>query len=359
MRTLAFFVLSLTVLLPGFSQTPANAGTGLPKDPSAILAAAAPLYDFSSPGLKPWHLRASYQLYDLKGQPAERGTWEYWWTTPKIHRSAWTRIGSEHTQWSTADGAVYRKDSGGPLRYFERNINEILLSPLPSAADRNSGRMKFELKMLPHEKPPVACVVTTLQWLLNGKLQVPSSEMGSYYCFDPATLALLMTYSNEMTKQYSQLVKTQDHYLARQVEVAMGRQKLFTASVESIEFLSSADANFSPPADATLELPAPIQPGDDQGDISVGELVKKTQPVYPAIAKMAHEQGVVVIAAVIGADGRIHDPEVLASPSPMLAESAVDSVKKWEYRPYLVNGHAVEVETIVDVTFSLGNPGWQ
>jgi len=76
-------------------------------------------------------------------------------------------------------------------------------------------------------------------------------------------------------------------------------------------------------------------------------------PVYPLIAKMNREQGVVVLAAVIGPDGKVHDLEVLASPSSMLSQSALDAVKTWEYKPYLLNGQPVEVETIVNVTYSL------
>src|ERR1035438_806520 len=103
MRLFAVSALSLAVLLPGICQTAVNAELGLPKEPREILAAAAPFYDFSSPELKPWHLKAIYQLYDLKGNPTEQGTWEYWWSSPKVHRSTWTRTGAEHTEWSTAD----------------------------------------------------------------------------------------------------------------------------------------------------------------------------------------------------------------------------------------------------------------
>src|SRR5664279_2713589 len=99
MRTLIVLTLSLTVFLPAFSQTAGNAEADLPKDAHEILAAAAPHYDFSSPEMKPWHLKASYQLYDLKGKPKEQGTWEYWWASPKVHRSSWTRAGAEHTTW--------------------------------------------------------------------------------------------------------------------------------------------------------------------------------------------------------------------------------------------------------------------
>lgn len=73
-----------------------------------------------------------------------------------------------------------------------------------------------------------------------------------------------------------------------------------------------------------------------------------------AVAKMAHVHGDVILAAVITKEGRITDLEVLATPSPMLTESALNAVKRWEYRPYLLNGQAVEVETIIDVNFRLG-----
>ena len=46
----------------------------LPKDAADIFAAAAPLYDFNSPSLKPWHMKVSYQLYDDKGESSETGT---------------------------------------------------------------------------------------------------------------------------------------------------------------------------------------------------------------------------------------------------------------------------------------------
>jgi TonB family protein len=352
---LAVSVLFLAALLPGFSQNAVSAGPSFPKEPREILSAAAPFYDFSSPELKPWHLKVRYQLYDLKGKPTEQGTWDYWWATPKVHRSSWSRTGAEHTVWSTAEGTLYRKDSGDSLRYFERALEGTLLFPLPGRGELDSDRLKLDLKMLPPDKPELACVLATLQWMVDGKLQAPSSGMANYYCFDPATMALRMAYSNQLSKHFSQLVKTQGRYLARQVVVTDGKQKLFTASVETVEALNPADSVFRPSGDATLEQRAPSPDGDVPDDLMKGSLIKKTQPVYPLISKMAHEQGVVVLGAVIGTDGRIHDLEVLASPSPMLAESAVNSVKKWEYKPYLLNGVAVEVETIVNVTYSLGN----
>jgi TonB family protein len=352
MRTLVASTLFLALLSPGFSQTALNGGAGLPKNPREILAAAAPFYDFSSPELKPWHLKAHYQLYDLKGNPTDQGVWEYWWVSPKVHRSSWSRTGAEHTEWWTAEGALYRKDTGSPLRYFERTIREDFLSQLPRRADLESGRIGLDLRMLPPNKPQLACVIT--QWLVAGKLQTSSSGTESYYCFDLSIPALRETYSNQLTREFSQLVKIQGRYLARQVVVTAGKQRLFTASVDTVEALNPTEAMFSPTADATLKLKAP-NPYEDSQVVTTGSQVKKIQPVYPSASKRAREQGVVTLAAVIGTDGKIHDLEVLASPSAKLAESAVDAVKKWEYKPYLLNGELVEVDTIVSVTFSLSN----
>jgi TonB family protein len=356
MRTLSFLALFLISMLPGIGQTADDAKSSLPKNPREIFAAAAPFYDFSDPALKPWHLKASYQLYDLKGNPTEQGTWEYWWASPKVGRSSWTRGDATRTEWRTADGALYRKESGGQLRYFERTVNTVLLSPLPAQDVLDSGRLKLELKMIAVGQQGLACASTTLQWELNGKLQVPSSATPQHYCFNPSTLALRMTYSDPITTEFNQIVKTQDRYLARQVTILDGKQKLFSISVETIDGMDSSDALLSPAADAVLARAAVSQPPPNEvaGDVTKGSLVKKTPPVYPTIAKMAHEQGVVVLGAVIGTDGRVHDVEVLTSPSPVLADSAVDAVKQWVYKPYLLNGVAVEVETIINVIFKLG-----
>jgi protein TonB len=57
---------------------------------------------------------------------------------------------------------------------------------------------------------------------------------------------------------------------------------------------------------------------------------------------------------VIGKDGKIRDLEVLMSPDRILSESALNAVKRWEYKPYLLNGAPVEVETMINVVFNLG-----
>ena len=86
--------------------------------------------------------------------------------------------------------------------------------------------------------------------------------------------------------------------------------------------------------------------------VSEGLLLHKVTPNYPPLAKQARIQGAVVLQATIGKDGNIQNLRVLSG-HPMLTQSALDAVRQWKYKPYLLNGEAVEVETTVQVNFTL------
>ncbi len=83
-----------------------------------------------------------------------------------------------------------------------------------------------------------------------------------------------------------------------------------------------------------------------------GMLLQKTVPVYSPIAKAARVEGIVVLQAMISASGTIANLRVISGPT-MLQQAALDAVSHWRYRPYLLNGQPVEVETTVNVIFTL------
>jgi protein TonB len=89
------------------------------------------------------------------------------------------------------------------------------------------------------------------------------------------------------------------------------------------------------------------------GGVAAGMLLQKTIPMYPPIAKAARVSGTVVLQATISKTGTIENLRVISGPA-MLQQSALDAVKSWRYRPYLLNNDPVEVETTVNVVFSLG-----
>jgi len=87
--------------------------------------------------------------------------------------------------------------------------------------------------------------------------------------------------------------------------------------------------------------------------VAAGMLVHQVKPQYPPLAMQARIQGTVVLQAVIGKDGTVRDLH-LVSGHPMLAPAAIEAVKQWRYRPYLLNNEPVEVDTQVNVNFTLG-----
>lgn len=86
--------------------------------------------------------------------------------------------------------------------------------------------------------------------------------------------------------------------------------------------------------------------------VSSGLLIHKVSPAYPPDARSAHVQGTVLLQALIGKDGRIIDLHVITG-DPMLSPAAIGAVQQWRYKPYLLAGEPVEVETQIQVNFQL------
>jgi TonB family protein len=90
------------------------------------------------------------------------------------------------------------------------------------------------------------------------------------------------------------------------------------------------------------------------GYVQRATLIHQETPIYPRDAKDNHIQGTVLLHAVIAKDGSIRDLDVNEGVC-SLARSAMEAVKKWRYRPTLLNGDPVEVDTTISVVFTLGN----
>jgi protein TonB len=103
------------------------------------------------------------------------------------------------------------------------------------------------------------------------------------------------------------------------------------------------------PAPPPPREPEPVRVG---GRISRPERVRYVPPVYPPIARAARVEGVVILEAVIGADGGVREVRVLRS-IPLLDEAAIEAVRQWHFTPTLLNGEAVPALLTVTVAFSL------
>src|SRR6266404_7516693 len=102
--------------------------------------------------------------------------------------------------------------------------------------------------------------------------------------------------------------------------------------------------------------PAPPKPTASRikqgGAVTAASLINKVTPAYPPLARQTRISGTVRLHAIISKSGTVQQLEVISG-HPLLVQAALDAVRQWKYRPTTLNGEPVEVDTTVDVIFSL------
>ncbi len=125
-----------------------------------------------------------------------------------------------------------------------------------------------------------------------------------------------------------------------------------TASADGLGGGSSNVSMFNGHTQPTVKVAA-AKPVAISSGVATGMLIQHTAPEYPPLAKTAHVAGTVELHATIATDGRITDLHAVSGPV-MLRQAAVDAVRTWRYKPYRLNNEPVEVETTINVVFTLG-----
>jgi TonB family protein len=146
------------------------------------------------------------------------------------------------------------------------------------------------------------------------------------------------------------------------VKVSMKVPIDFAFSDKIMENGVSADrSTTSPQVSSGSSTPTPDPLTDSQGtpkrirvssSVSRGLLIRQVAPVYPDAARRAHIEGVVLLSATINKEGKIGDLQLISGPKE-LAMAAIGAVQQWRYKPYLLSGDPVEVETQIQVNFQL------
>ena len=159
---------------------------------------------------------------------------------------------------------------------------------------------------------------------------------------------------------------------------ASARPPVFQPAGLSNVLPAPAGQDLESPSEETGERSEPALPGSRQGENGIGErgsegcdgcsvlsaeahgvtppvAIETGAPAYPELARRAHMEGVVVLEAIIGADGSVRDVRVVRGVSPLLDPAALEAVKRWRYRPASIDGRHVAVYLKVVLTFSLRN----
>jgi TonB family protein len=144
-------------------------------------------------------------------------------------------------------------------------------------------------------------------------------------------------------------LSSKDYFLQWNI-IGWPKQAIETA-VATLGSMTSAPPTTAPAPQPVGNQNAPMKVRVATG-VATGLLIKKVTPIYPPEAKYAHIQGTVVLQALINKSGDIADLEAISGPIELVVP-AVNAVRKWKYRPYVLNGNPVAVETQIVVNYEL------
>ena len=323
----------------------------LPRNPAALLALVAQHNGLTGSGLKPWHIKATYQLYNAKGHPTQKGIFEEWWQGPKEYKLIFQRPGFHVQLVGNAKGNFVSSNSALP--YPEYLVRLLYLDPVSPKLPAKG--MKFHRKTERFGSASLNCVEEVPRGLhpTRGHNINPAFPT---YCMDPSTLMLRVFGSyGQSTTEIVTVDSLDGRYIAGNAVIFDSGRKYLTVHLDKGE-----SAPHWSPSLFRAPLGATLIPAKTVSVLNVNEKnlyprrISGKNPVYPISARMHHQDGKVLLSALIGRDGRIHSLVVTYAPSITLAESLLAAVKTWRYKPYFFHGRPVKVQTLYKIIYTLG-----
>ncbi len=293
--------------------------------------------------MRAWHLKASYEVFGADGQSKDKGTFEEWWIKDKEYKVAYSSPGLSLEAYGNGHGTFVtgaENRLGRPLALIQPMIEEPVPSPirLEDVGMKNFERDFGHLKL----------------WCtgLGSHGDKGITEKSTSYCFAPKEAALLYSSSPDQVFQtlFQNVSVFHGRCVAHDLRVLILGAPWLTVHIDSMEDMDPSEVQVAAvPAGAREVTPHAMAPGEIAG----GHLIKRVTPQYPSSAKMQGVQGMVILDATIGRDGRIQKLEVLGGPQ-ALQQPALDAVRQWVYKPFVVDGQVVEIQTEIHVVFRLG-----
>jgi Gram-negative bacterial TonB protein C-terminal len=341
MKRLLNSVLLMTGACISFSMAAAQSSIPDSNNLVALLAEVQATNGFSGDTLKPWHLKANYELYDATDKIIGKGVFEEWWGAQNQWRRSYTGNHYTGTEYRLPSGYAYE---GGPAVAYvadmgtadeavrethtpwpEALIAEKLLYPInyrplnPLAIESDSWHMHFVRPLAASES------LTCLDPLSY------ASHREEYYCFTSGGHQLRQSRVHFVTTNYNQTGIFQNRFVGFDTDISINDHDLLKVHVVSLDELPSIGDVF-PPNMQTVAPPATC----------LGATTFVSEWNYPANAKEKHLQGVVVLVGVIETDGNLGSVRIVESPDPSMTSWALSKVRRWGVlQPALLNGEPI------------------
>lgn len=319
----------LTLILPALAQTPAP-GTPLPKNPSALMELAWQQNGLHDATLKPWHIHATWQTLDDKGQPKDAGTWEEWWANEQEYEIIYSTAGFRQTWWATDRGDFITGDDEWPAWIFEE-IEDIFTPQHPT-----------QTKSFKEERRKIGGV--ELQCL------VPRQHSGPLhsYCLGFTSPAIRVEINPPVDITYNALSVFQGQILPGDIRLFRLGLPETAIHLDSVEKLSQVThALFTPPADAVPVAPRRL----GFPDVVVGKM-NNGENLPTAKDSMGRPiNGIIGLDVVVGKDGTISRLEVIGATPGLNQQPFLDALSKRRYEPSLYRGQPIATRIQEVLTF--------
>ncbi len=337
--------------------------TPQPTDPKELLKLAMKLNGLAGDNVEPWHLRASFVLFDENGNQTKQWAVDELWINPQKFQR---KLGVETTAgFSGVEDQQFNREYPEPAWPFGVLTSMWLLFD-PSAHPEMLNSLNVRIQERTENSKYLRC------FDLLGLSPKVEDAAGKYYsfCFDSenalASISLPTKLGVEMT--FLSPVQYQGRTLPTDVEVHRSGKVLLRAHLDEIEMLTAQEASgikaLAQPAPSSgasgntnpqfsdLSSSKNMPPVEVPSDVANGLLLKKVDPIYPGNIQGTAKAGVVVIRVVVGKLGTIESLHVLSGDR-ILYAAALNAVKQWQYKPYLQNGVPVAFQTTISINFEL------
>ena len=318
---------------------------GLADDKAALTArlhSVEAATSLDAPTVKPWHLKLHAQLFDAKGNPAEQGDIEEWWAGPEQYLVAYSLPDYTGKLLHNADGDFRTAGIGVPPMAVAMLLEQAV-HPMPRAEDVAASEPVLRKETV--GGIPLDCIM--LAQPLKG---IPVEPLGLYptYCLDAAKNSLLATYElGTIATVQNSVGLFQKLTVATSFNINIGPTKMAEGKLTMLSSMKPDPAQF---VKAEGFEPA-AKPTPVDGNFMNDQALMRMPPVYPAAAKSKHIDGAVVLHAIIGHDGHVQALQLKSAEDTDLALAALYAARQWTYKPFLVNGKPVDVDTTLTVRF--------
>ena len=344
---LLFLVLSALFLSssPAFGQitlpsaAPASTQPDL-NSPAELIRLSALMNRLTYAQVRPWHLRATYEVMDSDGHKVEHGTYDVFFGGPQKYKEVYASKHFSQTTYMTDHGAFRTGEMLGAFGADRLLVSKIFVH-LPNDAVLQATSQQMSPITL--DGVSLRCIEISMKAPQTTVRTVPNT-----YCLDANNLSLRYERSVGSTSAelsgatwFNQVTLFHDHFVARDINVTYFDKPYLHAHVDVLEDLGTVnDADFQPPPNAS-----PTQTGRPVvSDTAMkARIIKRVSPKDVRVSGV-NPNGLVVLSIVVGKDGHVLAVKPVSGLKD-LQDDVIKAVSQWVYQPVMVNNEPVEVET--------------